>query len=62
MLDYELGVPGSGTLTLLGNLGKPLLAPLTLRTTPLPTAAKLGLGAGLAAGVALAVRSLCDRG
>ncbi len=58
VLDYELGVPGSGMLTLLGNLGKPLLAPLTLRTTPLPTAARLGLGAGLAVGVALAVRSL----
>ena len=58
VLDYELGVPGSGTLTLLGNLGKPLLAPLTLRTTPLPTAAKLGLGAGLAAGFVLALKSL----
>lgn len=53
-LDYELGAPGSGTLTFLGNLAKPVLAPIALRTTPLPTEAKLALGGGLAA-LALAV-------
>ncbi len=61
VLDYELGVPGSGTLTLLGNLGKPILRPLALRTTPLPATAKLGLGAGMAVGVVWALRWLRNR-
>lgn len=56
LLDYELGVPGSATLTFLGEQAKPLLAPLVLRTTPLPTAAKLALGCAVIAAVALGVR------
>lgn len=58
ILDYELGVPGGATLTFLGEQAKPLLGPLALRTTPLPMAAKLGLGAGLVAGALLGVRWL----
>ena len=54
VLDFELAVPGSGTLTFLGNLARPLLAPLVLRTTPLPVAARCALGGGAAA-VALGV-------
>jgi hypothetical protein len=47
LLDYELGVPGSTTLTFLGEQAKPLLAPIALRTTPLPRTAYLGLAVGL---------------
>ncbi|MDQ3702978.1 MAG: hypothetical protein M3442_18955, partial [Chloroflexota bacterium] len=51
-LDYELGVPGASTMTFLGNLAQPLLAPVVLRAAPLPLAARLALGGGLAATVA----------
>ena len=51
-LDYEIGVPGSSTLTFLGNLAKPLLRPLVLRATPLPMPARLALGGGLSTAVA----------
>ena len=53
VLDYELAVPGGATLTFLGDRAKPLLAPLVLRTTPLPLAARLALGGGLAGVAAL---------
>jgi len=61
VLDYELGVPGSATLTFLGGIAKPLLAPLALRATPLPIAAKLALGGGLAAAVLVSVGALRRR-
>ncbi len=55
VLDYELGTPGASTLTFLGNLAKPLLAPLALRTDPLSVPSKLALGGGLiGAGILLA--------
>ncbi len=60
VLDFELAVPGGATLTFLGNLARPLLAPLALRSTPLPGGAKLRLVGGLAA-LVLAVRGAARR-
>lgn len=61
-LDYEIGVPGSATLTFLGNQAKPLLAPVALRATPLPRAARLALGGVLATSAAAGVWWLRRRG
>jgi thiol-disulfide isomerase/thioredoxin len=56
LVDLELGFPGALALMTLGRIGRPLLAPLALRTTPLPTRTRAALVAGLvAAGVALTV-------
>jgi hypothetical protein len=55
VLDYELAVPGAATLTFLGHILKPLLAPLALRATPLPAPARLALGSGLVGATALGV-------
>jgi len=55
VLDYELGTPGAATLTFLGHLVKPLIAPIALRAAPLPMPSKLALGGGaVAAGMLLA--------
>jgi hypothetical protein len=53
VLDYELAVPGAATLTFLGHLLKPLLAPLALRAEPLPAPARLALGGTLVGATAL---------
>ena len=55
LVEYELGTPPAATLTFLGHLAKPVLAPLALRATPLPIAARLALGAGMVAVAALVV-------
>ncbi len=49
VLEYDLGGMGAGTLSFLGNKAKPLLGPLALRATPLPTSARLALGGLVAA-------------
>lgn len=49
LVEYELGTPPAATLTFLGHIAKPVLAPLALRATPLPAAARLALGAGMVA-------------
>lgn len=49
MVEYELGTPPAATLTFLGYIAKPVLAPLALRATPLPGAARLALGVAIAA-------------
>jgi hypothetical protein len=63
-VDMETASPGAATATGVGYLLRPVLAPLTLRATPLPRSVKVGLALG-AAGVALfgASRLLqCRRG
>lgn len=55
LLDFEIAVPGGTSLTFLGDRAKPILAPLVLRTTPLPAAARLALGGALAAAVAVVI-------
>ena len=58
LIDLELGFPGAMILMTLGRVGRPALAPLALRTTPLPNRTRaalfLGLvGAGAAVGLGL---------
>lgn len=49
LIDLELGFPGANLLMALGRLGRPLLEPLVLRTTPLPIRTRAMLLAGLGA-------------
>jgi hypothetical protein len=59
LVDLELGFPGAIALMTVGRLARPLLAPLALRTTPLPTKARASLLVGLvgaSAAIALALR------
>ena len=57
LIDLELGFPGASILMITGRLGRPVLAPLAVRTTPLPLQARLGLLVGtLGVAAALAFR------
>lgn len=47
LIDLELGFPGASILMITGRLARPLLAPLALRTTPLPARARAGLVIGV---------------
>lgn len=49
VIDYELSVPGAASLTFLGSALRPVLAPLALRTTPIPSRAKWGIFGSLLA-------------
>ena len=62
MREYSTGAFGAGILTFLGSKAKPLLAPLALRTEPLPAAVRLALIGGLAVTTALSAWSLRRRG
>ena len=58
LIDLELGFPGATILMTVGGMARPLLEPLALRTTPLPTRARVSLviglvGAGAAIGLGL---------
>ena len=56
LIDLELGFPGAMALMLVGRVARPVLAPLALRTTPVPNAVRAGLLAGLVvAGAAVGV-------
>ncbi len=48
LIDIETAGPSTGSGAWLGYQLRPLLAPITLRDTPLPTPAKLALGIGAA--------------
>lgn len=56
--EYITGGLGAGILTILGNKAKPVLAPIALRATPLPLAARLTLGGGAVAVAGLVALSL----
>ena len=59
LIDLELGFPGANMLMGAGRIARPLLAPLALRTTPLPAATRIALLAvpcGVGAAIGLAVR------
>lgn len=60
-IDLETSAPGMASGPWLGYQLRPLLAPLTLRSKPLPRSAKLGLAAGAAALLFLGARSLMSR-
>lgn len=55
MREYITGGLGAGILTILGNKARPVLAPIALRATPLPLAARLAIGGAAAAGLGAAV-------
>jgi hypothetical protein len=57
ILDLELGFPGAFALMTLGSFARPILAPLALRTTPLPLPVRAALLAGLAAGIVVGYRA-----
>ena len=50
LLDLELGFPGAMLLMGVGRLARPALAPLALRTTPLPARARVGLAVAVLGG------------
>ncbi len=47
--EYNTGAFGAGVLTFLGSKAKPVLGPIALRATPLPTEARVALSGGVAA-------------
>ncbi len=53
--EYITGGLGAGILTILGNKARPVLAPIALRATPLPLAARLAMGGAATAGLGAAV-------
>ena len=56
LIDLELGFPGAMLLMSIGRIGRPVLAPLALRTTPIPTRTRIALFAGvITAGTAAAL-------
>lgn len=48
LVDLELGFPGASILMLTGRLGRPVLEPLAVRTTPLPIQTRVALVVGAA--------------
>jgi hypothetical protein len=56
VIEMEKALPGSGVGPWLGHQLRPVLAPIALRATPLPPAARAGLAAGGAALLWLAVK------
>lgn len=61
LIDLELASPGAGAMTWLGYQLRPLLAPVSLRSRPLPPAARAAIGAAAGLGALLAVRTLVGR-
>ena len=57
-VELETSAPGMASGPWLGYQLRPLLAPIALRSKPLPAAAKIGLAAGAAALLLLGARSL----
>ena len=47
LIDLELGFPGAMALMTIGRAARPVLAPLALRTTPLPTPVRVALLVGI---------------
>ncbi len=62
LIEIETAGPGTGTGPWLGYQIRPVLAPVTLRAKPLPTSAKLALGAGAAAIAFTIWRRATDQG
>lgn len=56
--DLETAAPGMASSTWLGYQLRPLLAPLTLRATPLPAPVRIALAAAATAMIALAARRI----
>jgi hypothetical protein len=54
LVDLELGFPGAMLLMGIGKVARPVLAPLALRTTPIPRSARVAVLIGLVAAGAAA--------
>lgn len=61
LMDLELGFPGAMLLMAIGRGARPVLSPFALRTTPLPTIARIALVGGLVGASAAAVMGLRQR-
>jgi hypothetical protein len=61
LIDLELGFPGAFVLMTVGHAARPALAPLVLRTTPIPAPARVALTLGLAAVIVVGVRTIRHR-
>jgi hypothetical protein len=61
LIDLELGFPGAMILMTIGRVARPALAPLALRTTPLPNSARAALLLGSLAAVVVVGRSVRGR-
>ncbi|MGZ4394747.1 MAG: redoxin domain-containing protein [Gaiellaceae bacterium] len=61
LIDLELGFPGAMLLMTIGRVARPVLAPLALRTTPVPRRTRVALAAA-ALGVSMVVCSRMRRG
>ena len=55
LVDLELGFPGAPVLISVGRLARPLLAPLLVRTTPLPRRTRAVILATVASGILVVV-------
>jgi hypothetical protein len=62
LIDLELGFPGANILMGLGRVGRPVLEPLAIRTTPVPGRVRIALIAGGIGAVTLAVAGLRKSG
>ena len=60
-IELELSAPGMASLPWLGHFIKPLLAPVALRSRPIPTPVKIGMAVGAAALIAVAARAFISR-
>jgi hypothetical protein len=58
LIDLELGFPGANILMGLGRVGRPVLEPLAIRTTPVPGRVRIALIAGGIGAVTLALACL----
>jgi AhpC/TSA family len=61
LIDLELGFPGAMVLMTIGRVARPALAPLAVRTTPVPTFARAALLVGSLAAVVVVVRRVRAR-
>jgi hypothetical protein len=62
LLDLELGFPGAMILMATGRLARPLLAPLALRTTPIPNLVRAAVGIiGASTAVAVCIHRASSR-
>ncbi|MEJ7849402.1 MAG: hypothetical protein WKF92_15075 [Pyrinomonadaceae bacterium] len=60
-IELELSAPGMASVPWLGHFVKPLLAPIALRSRPLPASAKIGLAIGAAALIGIVAGALISR-
>lgn len=60
-VELELSAPGLASLPWLGHFIKPLLAPIALRSRPIPPPVKIGMAVGAAALAVVAIKAFIGR-